>query len=147
MSIKIIDAALEVPCSSTDKLVLLVLANYANDEGINCWPSTATLQRQTGLSERAIRSSFRRLEQRGVLEVIHNMGRSNNFVIHTPARGAGTPARGAGVPRHVVPPIRHLYPSRNLKKEKPLETVIERQRSLQIMQVIHKRRAEGGKNG
>jgi hypothetical protein len=37
-----------------EKLVLLALADCANDEG-RCWPSASTLARKTGEGERTVR--------------------------------------------------------------------------------------------
>ncbi len=139
LSIKTITEVFELPMtSSTDKLVLLALANYANDAG-GCWPSMATLMHATALSERAIRTAIGRLKAAGYLQVLYRRGHSNTFRV-TPAPGAPTPARRAPPPRHLVPPTPapgapitvkdpSFEPSRNLKSERPLETVGERRQS------------------
>ena len=56
--------------SSTIKLVLLKLADQANDDG-RCWPSLRWIVKHTELSERAIRDSIRRLEKLGLLFTVH----------------------------------------------------------------------------
>lgn len=48
--------------------VLLCLANYAGEDGRNAFPSVARLVAETGLSERAVRSNLRELEDMGVLK-------------------------------------------------------------------------------
>lgn len=47
--------------------VLLCLANYAGADGRNCFPSAATLSRDTGLSERTIRYKLDALLQLGLI--------------------------------------------------------------------------------
>lgn len=46
--------------SHTQKLVLLALADNANDAGI-CWPSIATLARKTQMSEQGVRNQIKGL--------------------------------------------------------------------------------------
>lgn len=52
--------------SPTEKLVLLALANYA-DENMRCWPSQRRLAHDTGLSKRTILRSLAALEERALL--------------------------------------------------------------------------------
>ena len=49
------------------RLLLLCMANYADAEGHNVFPSNATLQNDTGLSESSIRRHTRRLEALGLI--------------------------------------------------------------------------------
>lgn len=50
-------------------LVLLALADYANDEGV-CWPSVASLQKRSRLSRRSVQLQLRRLEAAGEIEPV-----------------------------------------------------------------------------
>jgi DNA-binding MarR family transcriptional regulator len=50
----------------SEKLLLLALANYA-DDAMKCWPSHKTLASDTGLSQRTILTTFKRLEDAGLL--------------------------------------------------------------------------------
>lgn len=50
----------------SEKLLLLALSNYA-DDGMRCWPSHKTLASDTGLSQRTILTTFKRLEGAGLL--------------------------------------------------------------------------------
>lgn len=50
----------------SEKLLLLALANYADDK-MKCWPSHKTLASDTGLSQRTILTTFKRLEEAGLL--------------------------------------------------------------------------------
>lgn len=57
--------AYEAP-SSTCKLVLLPLANYADENG-ECFPSVQRIVQQTGLSERAVRNAIAKLIDVGAI--------------------------------------------------------------------------------
>lgn len=50
----------------SEKLLLLALSNYA-DDAMRCWPSHKTLASDTGLSQRTILTTFKRLEAAGLL--------------------------------------------------------------------------------
>lgn len=67
MSVKAIAWAWEqdVPTSS-DKLVLLALADHADDLGV-CWPGKKGIAEKTGISDRTVNRSVDRLEESGLL--------------------------------------------------------------------------------
>ena len=68
MSVQAITAAFAVQgLAPSEKLTLLALANYADQDG-RCWPSQVTLSHDTGLSERTIWSALKKLEDAGLLE-------------------------------------------------------------------------------
>jgi Helix-turn-helix domain len=52
----------ELPMLPTDKLVMLALADCANDEGW-CWPSIATVAAKSGVCERSVQRAIRRAEE------------------------------------------------------------------------------------
>ena len=56
-----------------DRLVLLALADFANDHG-EAWPSVETLAKKSRLSERETQYALRRLERSGELKVLPNKG-------------------------------------------------------------------------
>ena len=66
MSNSLIDRAWPLAVSSTDKIVLLYLADRANAAG-TCWPSVATIAAKTSLSDRAVQMAIKRLEEGGHL--------------------------------------------------------------------------------
>ena len=90
----------------SQKLVLISLADQANDEGV-CWPSVKTLGVRTCLSERAIRAALRSLEETGLLETDKRDGRSSYYTV-TPANGAprqmAPPGTSCRAPRQMPPP-------------------------------------------
>lgn len=67
MSVQAITWALDFRVrSATEKAILLVLANYANEYGIS-WPSQPTLADQSACTDRTVRSVLQQLEARGVV--------------------------------------------------------------------------------
>ena len=63
----------------TDRLVLLILADYANNQTGLCNPSNASLQKETGLKSRHITSTFQKLHRLGFLTIEEREGRSHRF--------------------------------------------------------------------
>lgn len=59
-----------VNLSSTEVLILVVLANYADASGGSCYPSRATIARKSRLTERWVTASMGRLRKRGLISVI-----------------------------------------------------------------------------
>lgn len=58
----------DAPCNNpTQRLVLVALANHARPDGTAAFPSVATIQRYTALSERAIRYHLDALEDSGLI--------------------------------------------------------------------------------
>lgn len=52
--------------SAAGKVVLICLANYADEDGA-CWPSQKTIAEETELSERSVREWLQKLEDAGLL--------------------------------------------------------------------------------
>lgn len=63
--------ALDVPLDAlpnpTARHVLLVLANYAGEDGRGAFPSVATISRQTGLSRRAVQNNLTLLADSSII--------------------------------------------------------------------------------
>lgn len=67
MSIKIMSAVWESGVGpATKRLVLLALADSANDEGV-CWPSVGTVSRKAGAGHSTVQRSMAELESDGIL--------------------------------------------------------------------------------
>ena len=66
MSVKAIAWAFEQELNPTNKLVLLSLANFANDKNL-AWPSVQTVMKHTCLKRRAIYYALRDLEKMGLI--------------------------------------------------------------------------------
>lgn len=74
----------------TERLVMLALADHADDEG-KCYPSILRLCDRTGLSERAVQNNIKKLVSQGYLSVNIGGGKGNAnlyFVSPNPAANA-----------------------------------------------------------
>lgn len=68
---------------ANEKLVLMALADIADDQGI-CWPSMAHVGGKCDCSERTVRRVIRKLEERGLVATEISKGRSSNRYIIIP---------------------------------------------------------------
>ena len=66
----------------SDKLVLLALADFANDASGEAWPSNETLAAKCSRSEQAVRDALRRLVAAGHLTRIDRSGRTALLLVH-----------------------------------------------------------------
>jgi hypothetical protein len=103
MSIKLLAQAWDVQLPHPEKLVLLALADNANDEGY-CWPSVPNVAHKCGLEDRSVRRMVARLARRGHVTVQQRHRRtadgrvlntSNNYLVH-PRAPAAPPDPGSG---------------------------------------------------
>ncbi|MEL6963422.1 MAG: helix-turn-helix domain-containing protein [Pseudomonadota bacterium] len=106
MSIKLTTQIWEVRgLKATDKLVLLALADHANDEG-ECWPSMARLAEKCDMTPRGVRNVIRRLEDVGYVATETSSGRTNNRYTINPVPKQLTLFGGANSePRSALKPI------------------------------------------
>jgi DNA-binding Lrp family transcriptional regulator len=103
---------------STDKFVLLALADNANDQRV-CWPSIETIARKTSLSERAVHYSIKRLEDGHFLAIKRQLGKSNVFYL-----GGASGAPWGATPAYPRVQDVHLTPAPRAPitiKEPPIE--------------------------
>ncbi len=67
MSVQQITLALALRnVSQAEKLLLIVLANYADEDG-RCWPSQKRLGEDAGMSDRSVRTALVKLEEAGLI--------------------------------------------------------------------------------
>lgn len=111
MSIAIMTQVWRMDLPSTDKMVLLALADAANDDGVT-WMAVRSRRegkldiiQKTSLSERAIQNAMKRLEESGHISREMRDGKGTIYTVFpdprttcTPAAGAQTPARRAPKP-------------------------------------------------
>lgn len=84
MSIKHMNAVWsQAEVDQTTLLVLLSLADQANDEG-RTWPSVAHLAQRARCSERHVRRILKELEESGWLRIEHRAGRSSMYWLTIP---------------------------------------------------------------
>lgn len=82
-----------------EKMVLMMLADRANDEGV-CWPSTTTLAKASGMSRSTAELALRKLESMGAITTRHRTdGGVNLSNLYTVNMGWGAQARVVGVVR------------------------------------------------
>lgn len=94
MSIRIMNAVWEYPCRShTAKIVLLAIANHADDTG-KAWPSVERLAEKCSLTARSVTQQIAHLESEGYLVAIRQPGKSTVYHVVTPERRSPLPLNG-----------------------------------------------------
>jgi hypothetical protein len=90
----------KAPYKQSDLLVLLALADSANDEGV-CWPSVPTLARRGRVKDRQVQKVLVRLEADGWLTRRERAGRSTIYTVMIPADAPShrTPKQPESVPQ------------------------------------------------
>ena len=102
MSVQALTWCISKRCPSpTSKLVLLVLANYA-DKRHSCFPSENHIAEICGVSDRSVRRCLVALVDCGLIEIRHRTGTSNRYFLRVEASvQSGVDAHG----RRVRPPV------------------------------------------
>lgn len=88
MSIKLMTKVWEHgPEDRTETMVLLALADRANDDGSSCYPSMADVAQRARLSRRGAQKVIQRLESKGYLSINQGGGRgnTNDYQLHPQA--------------------------------------------------------------
>ena len=67
MSIRLMDAALDLPLDSTSKLVLVVLADHANNDGDGIYPGNTKIARRASISIRQTSRVLKHIEDHGII--------------------------------------------------------------------------------
>lgn len=84
MSVRIMANVWEHPgINSTQKIVLLALADWANDEGM-CWPSIQRIADKCCLTTRAVQKALRAMEEMGLLRYEDGVHKSRTYWISLP---------------------------------------------------------------
>jgi len=96
VGIKYLAAAWKANTSPTEKLVLLALADHANDKTGLCFPSIDTLATKTGFSGRTISKAITALEGQGLLQRNEVRGRVSHYDLYL-FDGYSTPESDSGV--------------------------------------------------
>lgn len=114
MSFELVDSMLKHgPARSIDKLVLVVIASFANARSGRCDPSMSTIGARASLTERAARSVIRRLENDGWLAVDRGGGRSGCSTYRiNPERGSPFTGVKPGSSRTKTRKLAHENPER-----------------------------------
>ena len=99
----------------TEKMVLLCLADFANDRG-ECWPAVDTIAAKCSCSDRTVQKAIKSLMASGVVTVKDEPGRSHNFTIHP--RRIFTPEESSP-PKISAKPPKNLHPRGEYPSPKP----------------------------
>lgn len=91
MSIKLISLALETDLPVTERMVLVVLADRANDVGRECWPSATTIAARAGTTERSVWRAICSLEKLGHITRHQRLGYSTQYHVHPILPSRDTP--------------------------------------------------------
>jgi hypothetical protein len=115
MSIKLMTAVWErEDLSPTHKLVLLALADWANDEGL-CWPSINRLSTKTSMTSRGVQKTIRTLEKMGFVRREESLGKGNRYWISIPLNNVHPCTT-------FTPPLNHVHPTPEPRSPNTSET-------------------------
>ena len=73
--------------SSTQKLVLLAFADWANDDGY-CWPSINQIAIKSSMTDRSVQRILRQLEDMQFIKREEVVGKGNRYWVMMPATDA-----------------------------------------------------------
>lgn len=108
--------AWELTLKANDKLVLLALADHANDDG-ECYPSLRKIEAKTGLSKQGLINAIKRLMDLGLIEkqfrTRQDGGQTSNLYTLTLD----------GVVNEVYPPSQQDVPPQSTRCTPPVNTV------------------------
>ncbi len=74
MSIRLMTQVWELDLPLADKMVLLVIADHASDDGTNSYPSVGTIARKSSMSSRNVQRCLSRLEGQGLVSIQRQQG-------------------------------------------------------------------------
>lgn len=103
MSIRAMSEVWSINLPDSQKIVLLALADCANDEGI-CWPSIASLTRKCSKGERTIQGVIIQLVEAGHLSRVEVIGKGCRYVVHPRKDCAPVAAKKEPSPPQPLPP-------------------------------------------
>lgn len=101
MSVKLMWSAMTVKAGSpTAKLILLKLADNANDKG-ECWPSLKNIAEHCEVSQKTVITNIKKLEDLGYVKKINRFndkGKTSNLYVITIAEGAPVEGNSSSEP-------------------------------------------------
>lgn len=125
VSVRLMTEVWAVSLPDSEKLVLLALADCANDEGL-CWPSMATLARKCSKSDRTVQASIKRLVASGHMSRSEVPGKGCRYIIHPTTEAASPPKRLR--PEAPSPP-KGTTPTPEAASDKPSRTITSQEAS------------------
>lgn len=134
MSLRHSREAWKANLKSSHKLVLLLLADMANDKSGECWPSVSFICERTDLSERTVQAAKKCLIDQGYISLINRRRKTQTYRIHPCGSNSPKGAEFAGVKgansageqrRDCAPGAQISTPTPAMVAPKPIEPVIE----------------------
>lgn len=125
MSVRVMSIVWELDLPPGEKLVLLALADQANDKGLQCWPALSTIAHKSGQNERTVRRAIRSLESKGHLTCHFRAGESTQYHVH-PGHHAPPDKLPARTKTTETPDTTPPKPSRTIKTQKDKPSVLAR---------------------
>lgn len=77
--------AWDMDIPSTEKMVLLCLCDYADDNGRSCYPAISTLAKRTSKNARTVQRALRWLEKSKICDSHERSGTSTNYTLNLDA--------------------------------------------------------------
>lgn len=114
MSVRVMAKAWDTDLPATDKLVLLALADWSNDQG-HCWPSISQLAEKCGLTDRGVQKVLVRLESDGHIDRQIKPGKGVNYTVHPRTTFTPTPEHGSPVTPEPRSPRTTFAPNESAK--------------------------------
>jgi hypothetical protein len=105
MSIKIQSECWKIKLPPTQKLVLICLSEFADDNG-RCYPSVDTIAERTGLNSRSVRRAISEIEKAGILTRSFCTGKRTDYIInpcHSVTPGTVSPLTESTLPLSLCP--------------------------------------------
>jgi hypothetical protein len=84
MSVKVSALCWKVPLAATEKLVLLRMADFADDQGFNIYPAVQTVADDCGIGIRIVQLTLKKMVSKGILVVMNQgggRGRATEYAI------------------------------------------------------------------
>jgi len=71
MSISRVHKVLDIELPTSEKIILILLADNANDESGECWPSQGYLAKRSGMSRQNVNLVINKLQEKGHIKIDH----------------------------------------------------------------------------
>lgn len=122
MSVRVMTEVWGLDLPDSEKIVLLALADCANDEG-GCWPSMATLAKKCSKSDRTIQGAIKALCAKGHMSRDEKPGKGCFYIVHPTQTPEAASPRSRFAPKRTTqtPEAASDKPSRTIipQKDKP----------------------------
>lgn len=106
--------------SSSEKLVLMLLANRHNKDSGLCYPSMTRISEEGGMARRTVMRAVKSLEKKGLLTIEKTFGKTHHYRLHTSATVA--PVTESHQCQRVTPPVTESHNTCDTVSHEPKRT-------------------------